>query len=165
VFRMRSATRLGALSLLLLVPLACGGGSGGGGATISDQPMTGKINGMAWTLMVAETDSFLSTDKFFANLYNVPIASPCNGGFPTGSTLSMILNVPKAVGSYNLGFAQNLTATFVIDDGVNPVQNNIALQGTIEVTALTATTITGGANITYNASNTVDGTFTINICP
>jgi hypothetical protein len=155
------------VSGLFLAPIACGsdGGSGSGGGTIATTPLSGKVAGMAWTMMSGETDAFLSmgSDKFFATLYDKPIDTPCSGSAPTGSRLQMILNVPMTMGTYTLGLAQDLTATFV-DTGVSPPQNNIALQGKLQVTSITATTITGGANITADANDTANGQFQINIC-
>jgi hypothetical protein len=156
------------VSGLFLAPIACGsdGSSpGGGGGGIATTPFAGKVSGMAWTMMSGETDAFLSmgSTKFFATLYDQPITTPCSGFPPTGSRLQVILNVPMTMGTYTLGLAQDLTATFV-DTGMNPVQNNIAIQGKLQVTSITATTITGGANITADANDTANGQFQINIC-
>ena len=57
--------------LLLLLAAGCGGGGdGGGGATISSQPLAGKVGGQAWTFATGETTEVLSTSKqLWVDLY------------------------------------------------------------------------------------------------
>lgn len=173
--------RVGLLSrgrcLLLVSSLAsglgaCGGGGasggGGGGAPIANQPLSGKIDGVPWTFVVGETDAFLSSTQatFFTNLYDVPLDSSCAAGFPSASVRALIFNIPMAVGSYQLSFANDLTATFTykLNNANNDYQNDIATSGQLDVTALTATTLSGAARITINANDSVEGQFQVSIC-
>jgi hypothetical protein len=161
---------------LAAVAAGCGGGAdgaggaGGGGAPIASQPLSGKIDGVPWTFLVGETDAFLSSSDptFFTNLYDTPLDVPCVGGIPSASERALIINIPKAVGSYTLSFTTGgLTATFTYkqNDPNNDYQNDIATSGRLDVTALTATTLTGDARITFDADNFVEGQFQVAICP
>lgn len=147
---------------------ACGGGgaSGGAGAPIASQPLSGKIDGVPWTFVVGETDAFLSSTSttFFTNLYDVPLDSPCAAGFPSASARALIFNIPMAVGSYQLSFANDLTATFTYKDATGTYQNDIAISGQLDVVALTATTISGAARISIDANDSVEGQFQVSIC-
>ena len=143
--------------LALAIVAGCGS-SGGGSATISSQPLSGKIGGQPWTLATAETNSFNSS----ATQYSVDAYSesftPCSGTASTTADI-LTLNFPMAVGTYAVTL--NLNQTFYIP----PSDNLIATSGTIVISEVTATTITGGANFAYNADNSVDGQFQATICP
>ena len=43
--------------------------------------------------------------------------------------------------------------------------NFVATSGEIDISAITATTITGGASFAFDADNSVNGQFTATICP
>lgn len=135
-----------------------GAGCGSGSATISSQPLSGKIGGQPWTLVTAETNSVpLSPTQYSVNAYSESF-TPCSGT-ASGTTDSLILNFPMAVGTYAVTL--NLNQTFYIP----PSDNLIATSGTIVISEVTATTISGGANFAYNADNSVDGQFQATICP
>lgn len=149
---------------VLLSLAACGGGSGGGSGAIASQPLGGLVNGKPWTVVSGETNAFLSDDKeFFTTLYDKPTDSPCSGRSPTDSTTEVILNIPNAVGKHPLGF--QLTATIAYDDGTGTYENKVALQGLVEVTSITATKIVGAARVTFDAANSVEGQFEVDVCP
>jgi hypothetical protein len=156
----------GLLAAALAIASGCGsaaslGGDGGpgGGVTISSQPLAGKIGGQPWTFVAGETDAFLSdATSFFTTLYSSSFTA-CSFGRPTGEN-EVLLQLPTTAGSYNLSLGMNAT----LYDAASQT-NWVATRGRVEVTAITATTITGGMNITYNADNTVDGQFSVTICP
>ena len=64
------------------------------------------------------------------------------------------------VGNYPLSLQFN--QTFYIAAGND---NLAATSGEIDITDISATTITGGAKFAYNADNSVDGQFAVSICP
>jgi hypothetical protein len=139
----------------------CGSGGSTGGETISSQPLAGKIGGAAWSVMTAQTDSFLSdASTFFVTLY--PSAFTACEAFAAPTDVStMIMVIPKTAGSYGVSLAGPATATFSIP----PSENKIASSGRVVIDSVTATTITGGANISFDGNNMVDGQFTATICP
>jgi hypothetical protein len=164
--RLRSFLLACGLGLLALAPAACGSsstGGGGGGGPISTGTMTGKVGGTAWTFMAGESDSFLSdATNWYLNLYDVAIDTPCSGGTPAAATRSLILKVPRAVGTYPLSLTMDRTETFYI---VATNDNFIATSGSVQLVSSNTTTINGAAKFQYNADNSVDGQFTANICP
>jgi hypothetical protein len=151
---------------LLLSLAGCGGGdaSGGdGGVTGANHPLSGMINGMAWTGVAGQTDSFLSMNEptYFTTIFEVPIDSACS--FPSASDRQVILRIPKTLGNHPITFDMNATLSYYV--GNNTTENKIATSGYINVTEVTATTIRGSAKVPVNAANTVEGTFEVAICP
>ncbi len=148
------------LGLLLLFAVGCGvGGDGGGGATMSSQTLAGKIGGQTWTFETGETMAALSTsEQLWVDLYAdrfedcVPLGAPANADMVT-------MMMPRVPGSYDLGI--NLNTLYTSRTGANYV----ATSGRLVIDSVTATTITGAMNITYNGDNTVNGQFQATICP
>jgi hypothetical protein len=144
-----------ALGLLLVA--GCDGS--GDSATISSQTLSGKIGGKAWTFTQGETDPIMSdSSSFWVTLY-ASTFSACATFMPPEDAGTVLLDLPKTAGGFDLSMSK--TATFFIP----PETNLAALQGHIQIDTVTSTTITGGAKITYNGDNTVDGQFQVTICP
>lgn len=156
--------RSGLLSLVLYVATGCGGGdtgnSGNSDIAITDQNLSGKIGGQAWSLGTAQSDSFLSTsDRYWVEMY-AETFTVCNSSeAPTGSN-RLIVSLPKTTGSYDVSL--KLNATFFISSSND---NLVATTGRIQIDSITASTVTGGLNITYNADNSLDGQFQATTCP
>lgn len=105
-----------------------------------------------------DTDSFLSDDNgFWATAYG-EAHSDCT--LDATSKSEMLLTIPTKPGDYPLGFT--LTATFSVAQTSDSL---VATQGHIVVDSITSTTITGGAAIEYDQDNSVNGRFTLTICP
>jgi len=140
----------------------CGGGgsSNGSGAPISSQPLSGKIGGQPWSLAIAQTDSFLSMgDKFFVTMYPTTFTACDTFGAPSNVN-TVIIELPKTAGSYNLSLDMNATLYEAATS-----DNRVATQGHVVIDTITATTISGGANFAFDANNAVDGQFQATICP
>jgi hypothetical protein len=147
------------LGLLVLVGCGSGGGGAGSNVTISDQPLSGVIGGQPWTFGSGETDAFLSTaDSFFVNLYPGAV-TPCSFGAPTDVNL-VTMQVPSTPGSYPISLQRNVTL-YVASTSFN----NVATRGLMVIDSVTATTVSGGLNTTYDDANHVDGQFQATICP
>jgi hypothetical protein len=142
-----------------LAVLAGGCGSGGGSTAISSQPLSGKIGGQPWTFATGETDSFLTTDSQYTVHAYAETFTACTGSASVTAN-QVILSFPTAVGSYAVSL--DLNQTFYVGVGN---ENFIATSGEIVISAITATTITGGASFAYDANNSVNGQFTVTICP
>jgi hypothetical protein len=140
--------------------VSCGSSSGGGGSTtISSQPLSGKLGGQPWTLGTGVTNSFLSTSsQYWVDAYAESF-TPCTGSASANAD-EIIMNLPMAVGNYALSL--NLNQTFYV---AATSDNIVAITGEIDITEITATTITGGANFAADANNSVDGQFQMTICP
>lgn len=155
---MTKAVLLGALCLLLSGCGSDGDDANTGSASIAMGTLTGKVGGASWTLAAAQTDSFFSDEsEFWVDLYST--APTGCGSQGTGS--SVILNVPKKLGSHNLSL--QLNGTFVLD---NAAQDNlVATEGTIRVDEITDTRLRGGVTMTFDAANSISGEFEATICP
>jgi hypothetical protein len=138
----------------------CGSSSGGSGSTtISSQPLSGKLGGQPWTLGTGVTNSFLSTSsQYWVDAYAESF-TPCTGSASANSD-EIIMNLPMAVGNYALSL--NLNQTFYV---AATSDNIVATSGELDITEITATTITGGAKFAADANNSVDGQFQMTICP
>jgi hypothetical protein len=145
---------------LALTGLAAGcGSSSGGSTTISSQPLSGKLGGQPWTLMTGVTNSFLSTSStYWVDAYAESF-TPCTGSASSNAD-EIIMNLPMAVGNYTL--SRSLNQTFYV---ATTGDNLIATSGEVDITDVSATTITGGAKFAYDGNNSVDGQFEMTICP
>jgi len=133
--------------------------AGCGDVSISNQPLSGKIGGNAWTFGTGETDSSLSTtDSLFVNLYPGSFTT-CAFAAPLDTDL-VTLMIPTKPGSYDLSLQQN--ATLYVASSSN---NYVATSGRLQVNSVTATTVSAGLHATYDGSNEVDGQFQATICP
>lgn len=155
---MKRVLVLGACALLTA---ACSGGDSGdgegGSVDIASSPLTGKVGGAAWTLAGARTNAFLSDDdNFWVDMYGQGTVT-CGS---TGQGNSLIVNAPKKVGTYRLSLSLN--STFVVEG--TETDNLVATQGAIRVDEVTATSLRGGINMTYDANNSVNGAFEATIC-
>ncbi|HET9929781.1 MAG TPA: hypothetical protein VFQ35_03805, partial [Polyangiaceae bacterium] len=83
-------------------------------------------------------------------------------GIPTSTQPEVIVQLPRAPGTYSLSLQRN--ATFAIQRSTT-TDNLVATKGKLVIDEVTATTIKGGAYIEYNAENSVNGTFEASICP
>jgi hypothetical protein len=146
----------------LLLFAGCDGSGSGGSDTmaISSQPLSGKIGGKAWTFVTGETDAFMSegVDTYWTDLYASKFAA-CDTTMPDDSAGTIIAQLPRKTGSFNLGLSNNVTFY------VPPEDNWVATRGRLEITEVTETTISGGLKATYNDDNLADGRFTVSICP
>ena len=150
------------LTALCLLLAGCGDGgddgNGGGSATIANGTLAGKVGGMSWTLVAAQTNAFFSdANKLWVDLYSAA-PSGCGSSAP-GS--NVILTVPNKIGSHALSL--QLNGTFVLD---NANQDNlVATKGTIRVDEITDTRLRGGLAMTYDDANSITGEFEAKICP
>jgi hypothetical protein len=149
------------LGLLLLLVVGCGGsGDGGGSATISSQPLSGKIGGQAWMFTTGETSDALSTsEQLWVDLYADSFDACVAFGAPPNADLVTMM-MPRAPGSYDVNLTLNATIY-----SASTATNYVATSGRLVIDSVTATTIAGGLNITYNGDNAVNGQFQATICP
>jgi hypothetical protein len=146
---------------------ACGGdgdGSGVTGATVANQPLSGMINNQPWTFVSGQTDpSFqLQPDLYSATLFDKQITSTCTDLEPPDADRQLLLNIPKAVGTYTLSI--DLNQTFSYTDAQGTPQNDVATSGVLEVTSLTNTTLRGGVRMHFRTADSVEGQFEITVC-
>ncbi len=159
---MKKAQLLGVQVRLFCVgiaALAAGCGSSGGSRVISSQPLAGMVGGQPWMFMTGETSSsFPTSNRYWVDAYSESFTA-CSGSAPFTAD-EILMNFPMAIGNYAVTL--DLSQTFYIADTND---NLVATSGEIDITDISATTITGGANFAYNADNSVDGQFQVTICP
>lgn len=126
---------------------------------------TGQIGGTPWEMTKA-TIKRTGTDggKLDVKLFGFPIAD-CGTSSPDAGYI--IFNMPAAVGKRTLQLSlsdlsstDNQTITFVTP----PSSNNISVDGIINVTELTDTTVTMGILAKAGKTTDVNGTFTATFC-
>lgn len=150
----------------LLFVAACssdGGDAEGNDFTIASTPLSGKVDGKAWTFVSGATDGFLSQGEssWFTTLYADSVAT-C-GGVPSSTQPEILIELPRQPGTYSLSVSQN--ATFAISRSGSDTENLVATKGKLTISEVTATSVKGGAHIEYDANNTVNGQFGAMVCP
>lgn len=145
---------------------ACGAPPHDRALDIKPDAPTGNINSQAWT-MVKATVSKSGTDALSVHLFGESVAD-CADFPPQESNLGYIIfNVPAKVGkrplqlSFDFSDPDNQTITFVTP----PSNNNIAVDGILNITALSDTSVTMGLLAKAGTGYDVNGTFTTAICP
>ena len=128
---------------------------GGGGSPTSRPRRSPAGRRQRWTFVAGDTDAFLSKgeDDFFATMYPATFTA-CGFSEPAGDHLIFRSEAP---GEYPMSLSRNMT--FVVGD-----DNKIAIDGTIRVDEVTATSIKGGIVASFDSSNEVNGPFEIPIC-
>ena len=157
-FLRAAPARAGIVCLGVLLVTNCGG-SDGSNLPISSQTLSGKIGGQPWSLVTAQSDAFLSNSTTYRVDMFATAFTACQDPTPSNANSILVL-LPNTPGNYPLSLTQN--ATFY---DASTSYNWVATRGTIRIDSVTSTTITGGANFTYNADNTIDGLFQVTICP
>lgn len=136
-----------------------GGDEEGTEYTISEGTLSGKIGGKAWKFVAGGTNDFLSDEEgFFTVLFDVE-AETC-GSIPQEAERTVLLNVPRKAGSYDLSLSRSVTLAVGSD-------NRVSTTGSMIVKEVTDTEITVGlyAIVDGDSNFEVDGYFTAVVCP
>lgn len=140
--------------------VGCGGDGGGGGSyEIAEGNLSGQIGGQSWEFASGWTDDFLSDEKdLFTVLYDVE-AEACGFGGPD-TDRSILVNVPRTPGEYELSFTRNVTLA-------SGGENNVATTGLMVVESVTDTELSVGLYAIFSGDEAfeVSGHFTATICP
>lgn len=157
---MRSSLALLSLALAPAVVAACGPKEPEP-IDYADTPLAGTIDGAAWTMAVAHSDSFLDDeDGFFAVFLETAPAETCS---PGGDGRQVLARVPLEVGEQRLTLSHNATFSYVDDNDVT--QNDVAIRGGIRVDEVDedAGVVKGALNAS-TSDHEVNGTFEMTIC-
>lgn len=131
---------------------------------LPDAP-TGQINGTPWTMTKASVKrTGMDGGTLDVKLFGIDVADCATSSQDAGY---IIFNMPAAVGKRtlklslsDLGGPDNQTITFVTP----PSSNNIAVDGVLNVTDLTETSVTMGLLAKGGKTTDVNGTFTATFC-
>jgi hypothetical protein len=147
------------LALMVTTLLACSAkDTDPSDAEISKKVLGGKVQGEAWSFAVGITNSALSTgDTYWSRGYaqSVPCGAPSDQDFGP----SVILDLPRETGSYELGPA--LGAVFVMP---GRKANLPAIRGRLEVEQVSNEAIEGGAIVYADEDNSLNGRFLFRVC-
>ena len=173
---------LGALCLVAILGASCGGL--GDEAAISDQPLAGTVNGQAWSIgtVTGQWDPYSA----FGNEYSFTMY-PC--GAPA-DTDPLVVLVPGVVGTYAISSpgasseqtsSTGSTSTYPSwqpypsgSGGTTGIGSSIAAffasgsratGGRIAISGASATSVVGGADLTFGANSHLNGQFQAGICP
>jgi hypothetical protein len=152
---------------------ACGGGNGGspdgGGspdAAISSSALAGVFLGRSWTAVsgIARRDFPADAGTRFVTLYE--IASDCSNEPFVSTDREILTDIPwQAAVAYNFSLSQN--ATFTYRDDAGQIQNDVTLDGRIEVISAPDDAGSLGAlriRATFDANNHVEGQTSLMAC-
>jgi hypothetical protein len=180
-FRIDTRLALGNLHFLFLaVVLGASCGGSGDDTTISKQPLAGTINGQPWSIGTATASAQWNPysafgSEYFLSMYPVSFTA-CTDGTTPASADPLHTLVQKTVGIYTIRAPESPTwqpypsgsggttgGSMYVD--VSFASGLTATKGRVVVSNITATTIAGGANITFDVNNSLDGQFQATICP
>ena len=143
-----------AFALPVLMLAACGP------EAIKTTPVAGKFGSAPWTMTSARVTK--SNDKLEFSIYGnneAACASAATGNY-------LLFSMPAAVGKRPLKFSINFadptvqTVTFV----TLPSSNLIATEGELDLTEVSATSVTLGMRVKGDANSEVNGTLTQTLC-
>lgn len=133
---------------------------------IANQTATGKLLGADFTFAEGEVkENFADDTEYRYTLYGESIMGDiCEFLNPDKPNGSIIFSVPKSEGTYDLGLDTQLSVTFNDATGQSGANAYVVTCGTVEITTITATTISGKLIADYDTDNNVEGTFTATLC-
>jgi hypothetical protein len=180
---------LNALCLAVIVGAGCGGSNND--VQISAQPLTGTISRQAWSIgtVTGQRDPYSAFgDAYSIVMYPVTFAA-CEESAPA-SVSPLVLMVPGVVGSYTITPAElsngqagstGSTSSYPTwqpypsgSGGTTSARNNVAAyftsglsatRGRIVISSVGMSAIAGGADLTFDAENHLNGQFQATLCP
>ena len=163
---MQTLARCGVILAAAVLFGACGPPPHDRSEDIKPEAPSGTFAGNPWTMTHATVS--MSDSKLSVRLFSEPVAD-CAQFPPEGSTAGYLLwTMPAELGKRSLRLSltdfsspNNQTITFVTP----PSSNNISVDGIINVTELTNTSVTFGFLAKAGEGYDVNGTITTKICP
>ncbi len=163
------------LSLILFAGLlsACSGSksdsSGGTNAPqgqFKTEAASGLVNGSPWTFTSGfAKQSFFDPSEMAISLSDQNHADPC-AVFNLGPRL--ILARAPIAGASEVQFGQGdpmHTATFSFEDTEDGWMNLVSTNGRMQIASITDNIVTGSIIIHFDGGNSVNGTFSLPLCP
>jgi len=185
----RDRGTLSALCLAVIVGAGCGGSDNE--VQISKQPLAGTVNGQAWAIgtVTGQQDPYSAFgNEYSITMYPVTFAV-CEGSAPT-SVDPLVVLVPGVVGTYTItppelsnpqagstGSTSNEPTWQPYPSGsggATGAGNNVAayfatglraIRGRVVISSVGTSMIAGGAALTFNDDNYLNGQFQTTLCP
>lgn len=159
---------LSLFSFLLLLS-ACGSDARKGISTetpteeeISGDPLHGEVFAQAWEVVAGKAEARVVSgqDVWLIQLWNeIPAGDICDPF--TSVDRGLIFSIPQEIGNYPLSRSQTLSF-------YRSGENLIAIQGLIRLQTMdlvsTPIVLGGDMQVTYDAANTVNGRFSVQVC-
>ncbi len=135
------------------------------GSQVSSEPLSGTIDGTAWSYVAGATDPAAApADPTRATLlFGQPYAG-CGAEAPVVSHLEV--EVPTQVGDYP--FSSSVNGTFVVESAAGgPEERHVTFVGRIIVDSVTPSAVTARLHMLAGSTGAdeVNGSFTATICP
>lgn len=130
----------------------------------SDSPLEGKISTVNWIFRSGTAKPVHGdANRYAISLYeSMPSGDICNF-HPTANENSILFSIPKSTGNYVLGLNSGQTLTFY--DASSEEKNLIATKGSIVLSAVTGTTVSGKLKVERDQNTFADGQFLVTVCP
>ena len=133
--------------------------------SFKSESVTGLFNGKPWSILSGTaTPNRFDPSEVQITLSDTFYELPCQN-FSIGKRL-LITRVPLE-GPSLTQFGQGnpmKTATFSFEDGTDGWMNLIAVEGKIQITSITETTVTGSIKAQFDTNHSINGTFVIPLC-
>ena len=136
-------------------------------AAFVTQTATGDFMGDSFTMVEGTaTENFADSTEFRIVLYGEMVSGDACDGFNFDKPDSTIIfSVPKVVGTYDLGLTSGYSVTFNDASVVNEVNADVSICGAVEITAVSATQVTGKIDAEGpDVTSAINGDFTVEIC-
>lgn len=145
--------------VLTISVVACNDDDAKPSYSFTDQDAQGEINNESWTY----ADGFATADHFFLITLTLEESkSGCDlSTVPERDRVSFITEFDTRV--YELGTGSTVY-TVTLTDVENIGDNHIAVDGAIEITEVTATTVSGRLDARIDSRYFINGNFTVPIC-
>ena len=155
---------LGALALSSSLFVACGPPHDPTAEIDTDHVPSGMFEGVAWTMSKATVTN--DGDELDVKIFSDPAVADCAFS-NTDDSGYLLFSMPNTIGHrelqldlFDLSSPDNQTITFVTP----PSSNNISVDGILNLTALTSTSVTLGLDARAGEGNEINGTFTATLC-
>ncbi len=154
-----------ALALVSMCVIACGPPNDPTAEIKTDQVPTGTFEGAAWAMTKATIS--VDGDRLSVKMFSDPAVADCAFS-STDDSGYLLFSMPTTLGHRRLQLdlldwedPANQTVTFVTP----PSSNNISVDGILNLTELTETSVTLGLIARAGEGNELNGTVTTTLCP
>ncbi len=134
-------------------------------ADFVSQTATGLFMGNTFTMVEGTAgENFADSTEFWITLYGEAVTGDACDNFNFDKPdLSIIFTVPMTVGTYELSFGA-YSVTFNDASVPNTTNADVAVCGAVEITSITATTVSGKIDADADANSYLNGNFTVERC-
>ncbi len=131
--------------------------------TDTDPNLHGKILSSAWVYNSGTaSNDYSDSTHMYLTLYADTFADPCNSS--NNIYNSAYFSILKKVGTYSIGGSFDSDIWMVIFTDPNWSSFVDISSGTVKITSIDSSSISGYIDVTFDANNYIKGNFTVNAC-